>query len=197
MCSSRCSFPVSIVAMSISAVTSDSTGFSASTIDPLTPWNLPRTLDTIMCRTVNETSEWTGSMDHVPATKPGMEMVDCLGIVPPSARYRVCRRLPLMSGRETGAGGTMGAYEEGRQRLVTIVRHQAAEAECWERAETVLRASTLRERLTELGIELTPDIACALMAAGMVMASGSPEFGGDYRDALGDLTAVGLTLLDD
>jgi hypothetical protein len=35
------------------------------------------------------------------------------------------------------------------------------------------------------------------MAAAMLLASSSEEFGGDYRDALGDLAALGLELYED
>lgn len=89
----------------------------------------------------------------------------------------------------------MGGERE-REQLATLVREQAAGQQCWERAETVLRGEVLLRRLRHLGVDVTPDVAVALMAAAMVLASGSEEFGGDYRDALADLAAVGLTLLD-
>ena len=66
--SSRCSLPVSIEARSISAVTDESSGFSAVTSSPANLVNLPRTLLTIMCRTENPTSECRVSMVQVPAT---------------------------------------------------------------------------------------------------------------------------------
>jgi hypothetical protein len=59
-----------------------------------------------------------------------------------------------------------------------------------------MRAAELRERLAGLGVDTTPDVGAALMAAAMLIAEGSAEFGGDYRDALGDLAAVGLELLE-
>ncbi len=46
--------------------TEDSLGSSAVTISPSTPSKRPRTFDTPKWRTVNETSEWLGSMAQVP-----------------------------------------------------------------------------------------------------------------------------------
>jgi hypothetical protein len=87
--------------------------------------------------------------------------------------------------------------ERERERLATTVREQAAGQACWERAETVLRGEVLRRRLDHLGIDVDPDLAVALMATALVLAQGTDEWGGDYRDALADLAAVGLTLLDE
>jgi hypothetical protein len=89
-----------------------------------------------------------------------------------------------------------GDARDGRQQLITVVRGQAAATECWQRAETVLRAGELRERLDALGIAPTADLAAGLMAAAMLLAATSDEWGGDYRDALGDLAALGLELFE-
>jgi hypothetical protein len=91
-----------------------------------------------------------------------------------------------------------GASEEpeGRELLVTLVRQQTAASACWQRAETMMRASAFRERLAEIGIVVTPDVAAAVMAAAMHLTSGSDEWGGDYRDALADIAALGLELFD-
>jgi hypothetical protein len=64
--------PVLIELRSISAVTDESVGSSAVVIVAVKSENFPRTLLTIMCRTVNETSEWVGSTFHVPAMYPGI-----------------------------------------------------------------------------------------------------------------------------
>jgi hypothetical protein len=85
---------------------------------------------------------------------------------------------------------------DARERLVGVGRQQAADQECWERAESVLRSDALRAALGLLGVGVTPDLAVALMAAAQVLAEGSPEFGGDYRDAAGDLAALGFTLFE-
>ncbi|MFP5370121.1 MAG: hypothetical protein ACLGI3_05155 [Actinomycetes bacterium] len=85
---------------------------------------------------------------------------------------------------------------DGRERLAMLIRQQAADAACWDRADTVVRASALRDRLAELGVTVTSEVAATLMAAAMVLASGKDEWGGDYLDALGDLAAVGLELFD-
>ena len=68
MCPSRWSLLVSIEVASIVTVTEESAGVGAG--DDLAAEALrscPRTLLTIMCRTVKETSECTGSMSQVPA----------------------------------------------------------------------------------------------------------------------------------
>lgn len=88
------------------------------------------------------------------------------------------------------------ATGDGREQLVTLVRRQAADTECWERAETCVRAAELRERLEQIGVVVTAETAAALMATAMYLASSSPEWGGDERDALGDLAALGLELYD-
>lgn len=82
------------------------------------------------------------------------------------------------------------------EQLLTIVRLQGDATDCWKRAENVLRADLLRSRLDEIAINITPDIAASLMAAAMLLASTSDEWGGDYRDALADLAAIGLELID-
>jgi hypothetical protein len=92
--------------------------------------------------------------------------------------------------------GAAGEHPQEHERLVTVVRLQADQTECWQRAETVLRAGELRDRLQQVGVEATSDVATALMAAAMLLASGSEEWGGDYRDALADLAALGLELLE-
>jgi hypothetical protein len=93
--------------------------------------------------------------------------------------------------------GARSDPQEGRERLAVLIRQQAAEAECWERAETVVRAAALRSRLADLGVSVTPDVAATLMAAAMLLACGNDEWGGDYRDALADVATLGLELFDD
>ncbi|MEY2398802.1 MAG: hypothetical protein QOJ00_1976 [Actinomycetota bacterium] len=85
---------------------------------------------------------------------------------------------------------------QGRDQLVTLVRRQTAETDCCQRAETVLRAEAMRARFATIGIAVTPEICTSLMAAAMLLASTSEEWGGDYRDALADLAALGLELFD-
>ena len=67
-CPSRCPLPVSIDEASTVVVTLESVSSGAVTITPPKVAKRPRTLLTIMWRTVKETSECTGSMSHVPAT---------------------------------------------------------------------------------------------------------------------------------
>jgi hypothetical protein len=82
-----------------------------------------------------------------------------------------------------------------RAQLETVVRAQAAEKCAWERAEMTMAEGVFRERLALLGVTPGPDIGVALMAVAMLLAEGSLEFGGDYRDALGEVAVLGLALL--
>ncbi len=82
-----------------------------------------------------------------------------------------------------------------REVLEAAVRAQAAERLPWERAEHCVFESALRERLAQVGITPDADLAVALMATAMLLAEASPEWGGDYRDALADVAQAGLALL--
>lgn len=84
---------------------------------------------------------------------------------------------------------------DGQERLQEVVRSQVQERQPWEHAEGHLREVALRERLSFLGVDATPDMALALMATAMLLAETSDEWGGDYRDALCDIAALGLGLL--
>jgi len=70
--SSRILVPVSMDAISTSPSACESSTFSAVTMFPVNSVNLPRIFDTIRCRTVNVTSECTGSIFQVPTTYPGI-----------------------------------------------------------------------------------------------------------------------------
>jgi hypothetical protein len=84
-----------------------------------------------------------------------------------------------------------------RQALEEAVRSQATAHQPWERAEHCLLEGLLRERLALLGIDPSAEVAATLMATAMLLAEYSPEFGGDYRDALAVVAQVGLALLPD
>jgi hypothetical protein len=84
-----------------------------------------------------------------------------------------------------------------RRQLETLVRAQTAERPIWEIAGTCVSEIALRERLAQLSIEVTPDIAAALMATAMLLAEDAPEFGGDSRDTLAEVAQLGLALLGD
>lgn len=71
------------------------------------------------------------------------------------------------------------------------------ERTCWEQAEGHLLAAEFRERLDALGVGAGPEVAAALMAAAMLLAEGTEEWGGDARDAMGNLAALGYALLED
>lgn len=82
-----------------------------------------------------------------------------------------------------------------RETLEATVRAQAADRLPWERAGHCMLEALLRERLALLGVDPCADLAAGLMAAAMLLAEISPEFGGDYRDALADVAQLGLALL--
>src|SRR6266498_6168683 len=94
MSSSRVGFPVSIESRSIVAVTRESSGLGAVTISPSKRLKCPRTLLTIMWRTVNEAFEWTGSIVQVPAMYPGISTVVVMSS-PPCGGSPRCDQLPL------------------------------------------------------------------------------------------------------
>ena len=84
-----------------------------------------------------------------------------------------------------------------REGLTTVVRTQAAEMQPWQAAELHLLQQVLRERLADLGVEVTPDVAVALMATATLLAPSTPEWGGDVRCVLGEIALLGLRMLED
>ena len=82
-----------------------------------------------------------------------------------------------------------------REALVATVSGAVDERACWERAQDHLALRSLTTRLGELGVDVTPSVAVALMGAAMLLAESVDEFGADARDVLGDLAALGLGLL--
>jgi hypothetical protein len=84
---------------------------------------------------------------------------------------------------------------DARSDLTELIKSQLAERDVCDVAGTYLLEVELRERLAVLGVEITPDMSVALMAVAMLLAEKSPEFGGDCRDALGEIAQLGLSLL--
>ena len=82
-----------------------------------------------------------------------------------------------------------------RIELLDAVKAHAAQRECWENAGTGIIESQVRERLEAMAVEVTAELALGMMATAMVLAEHTPEFGGDARDALGELCLVALGLL--
>lgn len=82
-----------------------------------------------------------------------------------------------------------------RTDLIELIRTQLAERDVCDVAGTYLLEAELRDRLAVLGVEPTPDLSVALMAVAMLLAEKSPEWGGDCRDALGEIAQLGLSLL--
>ena len=86
---------------------------------------------------------------------------------------------------------------EARHELTLFVREHGEQIEAWQVAELHLLEVALRERLAEIGVAVTPDVAAAIMAAATLLVPNTPEFGGDTRCVLGELALLGLALLDD
>jgi hypothetical protein len=87
--------------------------------------------------------------------------------------------------------------EKARGDLTELIRSQLAERDVCDVAGTWLLEVELRERLAALGVDVTPDVSVTLMAVAMLLAEKAPEFGGDCRDALGEIAQLGLSLLAD
>lgn len=83
-----------------------------------------------------------------------------------------------------------------RQQLASLVREQAANTEVWQDAELHLLEQALVERLAAVGVEVTPDVAVALMATATLLGQHLPEWGGDARCSLAEVAFLGLQLLE-
>jgi hypothetical protein len=81
--------------------------------------------------------------------------------------------------------------------LVDAVSAAACEADPWQRAEWHLLDASFRDRLMEMGVCPSSESAVVLMAAAVFLAQHTCEWGGDARDALGELAQLGLRLLQD
>ena len=84
---------------------------------------------------------------------------------------------------------------DARAQLTDLIRDQLANRDACDVAGTFLLELELRERLALVGVRLTPDLSVAFMALAMLLAEKAPEFGGDTRDALGEIAQLGLSLL--
>ncbi len=87
------------------------------------------------------------------------------------------------------------AVGDARADLTELIRNQLAERDVCDVAGTYLLEVELRERLAVLGVAPSPDVSVALMAVAMLLAEKAPEWGGDCRDALGEIAQLGLSLL--
>jgi hypothetical protein len=103
-------------------------------------------------------------------------------------------RAPVAVALPYGAG--KGGQMDRKVQLATVVRAHADEIEAWQGAELHLLEQALRERLELLGVELTPDVAVALMATATLLGEHAPEWGGDVRCSLGEIALLGLRLLE-
>ena len=73
---------------------------------------------------------------------------------------------------------------------------QREAAEIWQVAEWQCLAAGFADRLSALGLSPSADAGAVLIAAAMYLADRTDEWGGDARDALGDLVQLGAALLD-
>ncbi len=89
----------------------------------------------------------------------------------------------------------MATVGDARAQLTDLIRDQLAARDVCDVAGTWLLEVELRERLALLGVEATADVSVAFMAIAMLLAEKSPEWGGDCRDALGEIAQLGLSLL--
>jgi hypothetical protein len=78
--------------------------------------------------------------------------------------------------------------------LVPVAEAVAAGSEPWQRAEWFLLEQAFRERLSALGLAPGAESAVTLIAAALFLAEHVAEFDGDARDALAELTQLGLAL---
>lgn len=85
---------------------------------------------------------------------------------------------------------------DGKDELATVVRGHEAELEVWEAAELHLMEQAFRDRLAELRVAPSPDVAAALMAVATFLAPHVDEWDGDARDALREVALLGLRLLE-
>jgi hypothetical protein len=78
--------------------------------------------------------------------------------------------------------------------LVPVAEAVAAGSEPWQRAEWFLLEQAFRERLSALGLAPGAESAGTLIAAALFLAEHGAEVAGDARDALAELTQLGLAL---
>jgi hypothetical protein len=82
-----------------------------------------------------------------------------------------------------------------RTSLTEVIKMQLAARDVCDVAGTYLLEVEFRERLAALGVDIDSDVSVALMAVAMLLAEKAPEWGGDCRDALGEIAQLGLALL--
>lgn len=85
---------------------------------------------------------------------------------------------------------------DATSKVAALVRAQAREIDAWQAAELHLLEQALRERLAASGVEVTADVAVALMAAATLIGEYTPEWGGDARSSLAEVALLGLRLLE-
>lgn len=91
----------------------------------------------------------------------------------------------------------MKQVTDAREQLAALVRAQVADSTAWELAELHLLAEAFRQRLHDVAVTVTPDVAVALMATATLLGEHAPEWGGNVRCALAEVARLGLALLEE
>lgn len=77
-----------------------------------------------------------------------------------------------------------------------VAELQRGSSEIWQLAEWQCLSAGFTERLAHLGLESSPEAGAMLVAAAMYLAERTEEWGGDARDALGDLVQLGDSMIE-
>jgi hypothetical protein len=88
----------------------------------------------------------------------------------------------------------VGAASEWRA-FREVASLQRGAAEIWQVAEWECLAASFSDRLASLGLENSLAAGAMLIAAAMYLSERTDEWGGDARDALGDLVQLGDALM--
>ena len=87
--------------------------------------------------------------------------------------------------------------EDRCRELARAVDCLLGEVEAWQTAELHLLEQAFRRHLSDLGLEPSAEAGATLIAAALFLAGHTPEWGGDARDSLTELAALGRRLLDE
>lgn len=88
-----------------------------------------------------------------------------------------------------GDGSDWRAFRE-------VAELHRASSEIWQLAEWQCLQAGFAERLARLGLDGSASAGAALIAAAMYLSERTEEWGGDARDALGDLVQLGDSLIE-
>ena len=86
--------------------------------------------------------------------------------------------------------------EDRCRELARAADRLLGDVDAWQIAELHLLEQAFRDHLSDLGLEPSEDAGATLIAAALFLAGHTPEWGGDPRDSLTELAALGRRLLD-